>query len=67
MDRKSGKSNTSEYLEASAISKEKIIRLKKLTLEYTRAYSLDIHPKGKLQMLQFEIRQGDQKHQCENR
>ena len=40
--------DTSEYLEASAISKEKIRRLENLILEYLRAYLLDIHPKGKL-------------------
>ena len=40
--------DTSEYLEASATLKEKIRRLENLTLEYMRAYSLDIHQRGKL-------------------
>ena len=40
--------DTSEYFEASAISKENIRRLENLILEWTRAYSLGIHPKGKL-------------------
>ena len=40
--------DTSESLEASATSKEKTKRLENLTLEQMRAYSLDIHRRGKL-------------------
>ena len=40
--------DTSEYFEASATSKEKIRRLENLTLEQTREYSLDIHPRGNI-------------------
>ena len=40
--------DTSEYMEASVISKDNIRRMDNLTLEQMREYSLDIHPKGNL-------------------
>jgi hypothetical protein len=58
--------STSEYLEANATLKEKMVEWESLTLVWTKSTCWLLKYKENIQVLQFEVEQSCGKHQCNN-